>query len=186
MGVSPFGIDYTDYNNYPLGSKTSGKEMVEPFGKIFAVFRSMQRPWAQWAFEGKTYGLAEGDDRKDQLLTLQHSWQLKASFREWQFGERSWGGAPKDFPAGTESPNGGLSIAQIADNEFVVVGQNVRLRIESTAADASRWIHARVEEGHFDAAGQWVLERGWNGDQIDWGINLTDKPVILKIKMGRY
>jgi beta-galactosidase GanA len=186
MGVSPFGMDYTDYNNFPLGSKISGKEMIEPFGKIFAVFRSMQRPWAQWAFEGKTYGLAEGDDRKDQLLTLAHNWQLKASFREWQFGERSWGGAPKEFPAGTESPNGGLSIAQINNNEFVVVGQNVRLRIESTAADASRWMNARVEEGHFDAAGQWVMERVWNGDQIDWGINLTNQPVILKIRMGKY
>jgi len=186
LGVAPFGMDYSDYNNFPLGSKIAGKAMIEPYGKIFGVFGSMQKQWAQWAFEGKTYGLSEGDDRKDQSLDMKHQWTLKASFREWQFGERSWGGAPKDFPAGTESPNGGVAVAQTSDNEFVVAGQNLRLRIESTTQKPNSWMYARVEEGHFDGAGQWVMERNWNGDQTDWGINLTDQPVILKIKMGRF
>ena len=29
-----------------------------------------------------------------------------------------------------------------------------------------------VEEGTFDN-GRWVMERRWNGDQIDYGLNLT-------------
>lgn len=43
----------------------------------------------------------------------------------------------------------------------------------------------RVEEGAF-RDGKWVMARVWNGDQTDYGINLLDKPQILKITMGRY
>ena len=44
----------------------------------------------------------------------------------------------------------------------------------------------RVEEGHFDAQGDWVMDRIWNGDQTDYGLNLIDQPVWLKVTMGRY
>lgn len=37
-----------------------------------------------------------------------------------------------------------------------------------------------------DAAGKWVMERNWNGDQAGYGLNLTGHPVILKVRMGRY
>jgi len=43
MGFSPFGIDYTTYSNFPLGAKTTGKPMVEPFGRVYAAFRPMER-----------------------------------------------------------------------------------------------------------------------------------------------
>ena len=186
LGVAPFGIDYTDYSNFPMGSKVTGKPMVEPFAKIYAVFGSMQRQWAKWASEGRTYGLAEGDDRKDQTLTMGNKWTATVSFREWQFGERSWPNSTKEVPLGTETPNGGVSIAQTADDEFIVVGQNARLRFDSASKEGNGWMYARVEEGHFDASGQWVMERNWNGDQTDWGINLTANPRILKIKVARY
>jgi len=185
LGVAPFGIDYTDYSNFPLGAKLTGKPMVEPFGKIYAVFRSVQRQWAKWAFEGRTYGVAEGDDRKDQTVSMKE-WKATVSFREWQFGERSWPNFTKEVPPNTEIPNGGVSIAQIADNEFIVVGQNARLKIDSIAKQGNGHLYARVEEGHFDASDRWVMERNWNGDQTDYGINLTANPVVLKIKMGRY
>jgi beta-galactosidase GanA len=48
----------------------------------------------------------------------------------------------------------------------------------------SMW--ARVEEGRFDAAGKWIMERNWNGDQADYGLNLPATPVVLKVKMGTY
>ena len=41
-----------------------------------------------------------------------------------------------------------------------------------------------VEEGMF-AGGSWVMSRRWNGDQIDYGLNLT-RPVLLKVRMGTY
>jgi beta-galactosidase GanA len=39
-----------------------------------------------------------------------------------------------------------------------------------------------VEEGTFDK-GQWVTKRRWNGDQTDYGLNLT-RPTLLKVRFG--
>ncbi|MYM24822.1 beta-galactosidase [Duganella sp. FT135W] len=183
IGFSPFGIDYADYSNYPLGHKATDKTMVEPFGKIYAAFRPMERQWAKWSFEGRTYGVAEGDDRQPQTLDMK-GWKATISFREWQFGEREYFKHIKDLPAGTESPNGGAAIAQISDNEFIIIGQRARVKIDHAEGKPSMW--ARVEEGHYDAAGKWIMERNWNGDQTDYGLNLTGNPVVLKVKLGTY
>ena len=186
LGIAPFGIDYTSYTNFPLGAKESGgPAIVEPFAASYALFASMDRPWARWAFEGRTHGVAEGDDRKDQSIAL-GAWTATVSFQEWQFGDKSWPNHPSEAPPGTEKPSGGVAVAQLGPDEFVVTGQHARVRIASTKPQGKGAMFARVEEGHFDAAGQWVMERNWNGDQTDWGLNFTASPVILKVRMGRY
>jgi beta-galactosidase GanA len=183
IGFAPFGIDYADYSNFPLGHKATDKTMVEPFGKIYAAFRPMERQWAKWAFEGRTYGVAEGDDRQPQTFDMK-GWKATISFREWQFGEREYFKHVKDVPAGTEIPNGGVAIAQISDNEFIIIGQRARVKIDHAEGKPSMW--ARVEEGHYDPSGKWIMERNWNGDQTDYGLNLTGNPVVLKVKLGTY
>jgi hypothetical protein len=61
------------------------------------------------------------------------------------------------------------------------------VKIDGTGVNAGKpSMFARVEEGHFDAAGKWIMERNWNGDQADWGLNLTGNPVVLKVRMGTY
>ncbi|WP_051971560.1 DUF5597 domain-containing protein [Massilia sp. 9096] len=186
MGVAPFGIDYADYSNYPLGSPYTDKRMVEPFAQVYAAFAPMQRQWARWAFEGRTHGVAEGDDRAPQTLALQ-GWKATVSFREFQFGEREWLHDKSDYPLGTDKPNGGLALAQLGPDEFLVVGQRARLKVSGAGANAgkpSMW--ARVEEGHFEPDGRWVMERVWNGDQTDYGLNLPATPTVLKVRMGTY
>jgi hypothetical protein len=183
IGFAPFGIDYADYSNFPLGHKATDKTMTEPFGKIYAAFRPMERQWAKWAFEGRTYGIAEGDDRQPQTVDMK-GWKATISFREWQFGEQKYFKDVKDVPAGTEKPNGGVAIAQIGENEFIIIGQRARVKIDHAAGKPSMW--ARVEEGRYDAAGKWIMERNWNGDQTDYGLNLTGNPVVLKVKLGTY
>ncbi len=183
INFSPFGIDYADYSNFPLGHKATDKTMVEPYGKIYSAFRPMERQWSKWAFEGRTYGVAEGDDRAPQTIAMK-GWKGTISFREWQFGEREYFKDVKDLPAGTEKPNGGVAIAQIADNEFIIVGQYARVKIDHADGKPTMW--ARVEEGYYDPSGKWIMERNWNGDQTDYGLNLTGKPVVLKVKVGTY
>jgi beta-galactosidase GanA len=186
LGVAPFGIDYADYSNYPLGSKLKDKTMAEPFGKIMAVFRPMERLWAKWAFEGRTHGVAETEERTPQTIALKN-WKATVSFLEWQYGERKRHPEVKEGPAGTETPSGGLAIAQTGDNEFIITGQHARIQMEGDGANAGKpSLWDRVEEGHFDAAGKWVMERVWNGDQVDCGLNFTDKPVVLKVTIGTY
>jgi beta-galactosidase GanA len=186
LGVAPFGIDYASYSNYPLGSKFTDRRMVEPFAKVYAAFAPMQRLWARWAFEGRTHGVAEGDDRAPQTVALE-GWKATVSFREFQFGEREYLRDKNEYAAGTESPGGGVAIAQIGPGEFVVVGQQARIKLSGAGANAGKpSMYARVEEGRFDDAGKWIMERNWNGDQTDYGLNLPASPTVLRIRMGTY
>ncbi|PTT91694.1 glycoside hydrolase [Pelomonas sp. HMWF004] len=181
LGVAPFGIDYFNYSNFPLGSQSTDKTMVEPFARVYKMFAPLQRQWAQWAFEGRTRGAAEGDDRQPQALEFP-GWTAKLSYREWQFGETSWKMTDK-LPPGTEQPGGGVAMAQTADDEFIVIGQRTRVRIEPAAG--TQGFQLRVEQGRFDAQGRWQMDRVWNGDQVDYGLNLPAEPVMLKVKMAR-
>jgi beta-galactosidase GanA len=186
IGVAPFGLDYASYSNYPLGSKFTDRRMVEPFAKVYDVFAPMQRVWARWAYEGRTYGAAEGDDRKPQTVAM-NGWDAHLSFREFQFGEREWQKDKTEYAEGTEHPSGGVAIAQIGPDEFVLVGQQIRVKLSGTGPNAGKpAMFARVEEGRFDADGKWVMERNWNGDQTDYGLNLPAAPTVLKVRMGTY
>lgn len=186
IGIAPFGLDYADYSNYPLGSKFTDRRMVEPFAKVYGVFAPMARQWARWAFEGRTHGVAEGDDRAPQTLTLR-GWKATVSFREFQFGERQYLKDKNEYQSGTELPSGGVAFAQVGDNEFVLVGQQARIKFAVDGAnDGKPSMLARVEEGRFDANGKWVMERNWNGDQTDYGLNLPATPVVLKVRLGTY
>ena len=183
IGVVPFGVDYFNYSNFPLGAKTSEKSIIVPWAKVYRGFAPMARQWARWAFEGKTFGVAEGDDHTDQLIEMK-GWKANVSFGQWQFGEKDWPGNKKEAPPWATTMQGGTAIAQIGPDEFLIVGQRARLRID--ALDGGNAMIARAEEGKFDAQGRWVMQRVWNGDQTDWGLNLGDEPTVLKVKMGRY
>jgi len=182
LGISPFGIDYFNYSNFPLGSKFTDKRMVEPFAGIYAVFGSMQRQWATWAFEGRTHGVAEGDDHADQTITMK-GWKAQVSFGQWQFGEKD---GVRERPAHADKPLGGVAIAQVSDDEFVIIGQYARVRIDPATPQGNGSMIARAEEGRFDVNGRWVMERNWNGDQTDSGLNLPATPTVLKVRLGRY
>jgi len=183
IGIVPFGIDYFPYSNYPLGSKQTDKSMIEPWARAYSGFVPMARQWARWAFEGRTYGAAEPDDHGDQLLTMK-GWRANVTFGQWQFGEREWPSNKKESPAWSTTLQGGVAIAQTGPDEFIMVGQRARIRIEPLEGNTA--LIARVEQGRFDAKGQWQMERVWNGDQTDWGLNLGEQPVTLKVRMGKY
>ncbi|MFT7723499.1 MAG: DUF5597 domain-containing protein [Roseateles sp.] len=182
IGVSPFGMDYFDYSNHPLGAAATDKTIVQPFERIYRMFAPIQRLWAQWAFEGRTRGAAEGDDRQPQQLAFP-GWTARLAYRLGRFGEPGWGGEFAKPAPGTEEPGGGAAMAQIGPDEFLLIGHRVRVRM--APAEGTQGMMLRAEEGRFDAQGRWVMARVWNGDQVDWGLNLPAEPVMLKIRMGR-
>ncbi|WP_255370238.1 DUF5597 domain-containing protein [Roseateles sp. YR242] len=186
IGVSPFGVDYADYSNYPLGSAHTDERMTAPIAQVYRLLRPMASAWAGWALQGRTRGAAEGDDHQAQSLALD-GWTAQLSFGEWQFGERSWPQLKDDAPAGSEQPQGGVAIAQIGPDEFIVVGQRTRVRFNPDASFKGRG-HTLLsaEEGQFDAKGRWVMTRRWNGDQVDWGFNLPARGTVLRVRLGRY
>lgn len=182
IGVSPFGMDYFDYSNHPLGTPATDKTLVQPFERVYRMFAPIQRQWAQWAFDGKTQGIGEADDRQPQQLAFP-GWTARLSYRLGRFGEASWGGEFAKPAPGTEEPGGGAAMAQLGPDEFLLIGQRVRVRMEP--AEGTSGMLLRAEQGRFDAQGRWLMERVWNGDQVDWGLNLPAEPVMLKLTMGR-
>ncbi len=184
LGVVPFGIDYFDYSNFPLGSRLTDRRMVEPFAKVYAAFAPIQREWARWAFEGRTYGASQPDDHAERTLQMK-GWQARIAWGEWQFGEKSWFPPDTDRPPHATRPTGGVAIAQTGDDEFLLVGQQARVRFEALEAGGPATMFVRVEQGRFGRDGRWQAQRRWNGDQVDYGLNLPADPVLLKVTMGR-
>jgi hypothetical protein len=98
--------------------------------------------------------------------------------KDWRHARR-----PPPHPSEPEERGRGLVI-QVDRHEFYVVGANVRLHLRhriapEVALDAS-WArdhlltrlapYVRVDEGHFDAEGAFVVDRRRNGDETDHGV----------------
>ena len=65
-------------------------------------------------------------------------------------------------------------VAQLGPDEFLVAGADLRLRFALADAGGGENMQIlSVEEGTFEG-GNWVMRRRWNGDQIDYGLNLTE------------
>ena len=184
IGFSPFGLDQTGYSNYPLGAKTVDAQALENFAVHYRLLAPMAREWARLAYEGNVWGAGEADDRKAETLKLGDRWTATLSYGEWQFGsiDQPWMGKAEKQP-GREVPDGGALIAQLSPNEFLITGYRARVSFGSVKGE--RFLMARVEEGHFEG-GQWVFDRLWNGDQTDYGLNLTTTPQVLKVKLATY
>jgi beta-galactosidase GanA len=113
------------------------------------------------------------------------SWKITGRWGEWAFGEKSWTFLKADPPAWADQPVGGLAVIQLADDEFLLIGDHVRVIFERAAGGGDKSILLRVEEGRFES-GEWRMKRVWNGDQTDWGLNLIDRPQVLRVTMARY
>jgi beta-galactosidase GanA len=76
-------------------------------------------------------------------------------------------------------------VAGLGPNEYLVTGYRARVRFERARQSNTPFMLARVEEGHYEQ-GQWIFERIWNGDQTDWGLNFTDLPQVLRVRLAEY
>lgn len=188
IGFDPFGFDYTGYSNYPLGEKDWGPDKVKPFGTVYKLFGSFDRVWAKLSYESQVWGVSEPDDHTAQTLDLGTKWNAKVTYRQWQFGMPEWDPENKNgFPEGSDVPSGGVAVARLSDNEFLVAGLNARISFGAGADNASKgMLLDRVEEGHYDSAGHWIFERVWNGDETDYGLNFTGEPSLLKVRLATY
>jgi len=198
IGFAPFGMDYTDYYNYPLGADNLSDETIGHFGEIYHLFKPMAGVWAELNAQGKVYAVAEpadttqanrkiwnaeksetGNEPDNYTQTLDLGrWNAEVTYGRPMF----WIDPPKgNFPS-----SGGAAIAKLDENEFLVTGFRCRVTFKpSEEIKTEKTMVLRVEEGYFDD-GQWVFERVWNGDQTDWGLNFTSQEHILKVTMATY
>jgi beta-galactosidase GanA len=184
IGFAPFGMDATGFSNYPLGAKVLDQETIEAFGSKFRLFAPIAKQWAKAAGSGATWGAAKGADAGDQSGVLGR-WRVTAMFDLWEFGERDWTWIKTDPHPAKGKPLGGMAVAQLGPDEFLLSGSDVRVRFalaESAKGESGTML--RVEEGTFGPGGRWIMSRVWNGDQTDYGLNFTGTPVLLKVKLA--
>jgi beta-galactosidase GanA len=183
LGIVPFGIDYTGYSNYPLGAKDVN-EAIDAFGAPYRLLAPMAREWARASFERRTWGAGEPDDHASRTLDLGR-WTATLSFDEWQFGMKEWFPDLKDNPS-WRPLSGGALLAELGPDEFLLAGQNVRVSF-GVGGDrhANGVIFDVVEEGSY-VNGKWTRIRIWNGDQSDYGLNLTEDSRLLRVKLATY
>lgn len=184
IGWAPFGMDGTGYSNFPLGAKQLDAETLEAFASKYRLLAPIARDWAKLALEHPAIGFAKPKDGADQTQVMGR-WKVTAMYGMWEFGERDWTWIDMPPNPKKDLPVGGAAVIQLAPNEFLVAGSDLRLRFGLDKPAAGENVQfLDVEEGTFEN-GRWVMKRRWNGDQTDYGLNLT-RPVLIKVRMGTY
>jgi beta-galactosidase GanA len=183
IGWSPFGMDATGYFNFPLGARQLDPETLDAFAAKFALLAPVARDWAKLSFEHPTAGFAKPQDGADQTAVLRR-WKIRARYGLWAFGQPEWHPDAPPNP-NKERPVGGAAIIQLGPDEFLVAGSDLRLEFDLSGGEThenSQFLD--VEEGTFEN-GRWLMARRWNGDQVDYGLNLST-PTLLKVRLGTY
>ena len=182
IGFAPFGMDGTGYSNHPLGTERLDAEAIEAFAAPYRLLAPVARDWARLAFAHPGWGVARGPDGADQSQVLGR-WRITAQFGLWQFGEREWiARDARPHPNATRAV-GGAAFIQLGADEFLLAGQDIRIRFAPVGAGETMQ-YLSVEEGSF-VAGTWRMRRRWNGDQTDYGLNLTG-PTLLRVRLATY
>lgn len=186
VGFAPFGMDFTGYVNYPLGASERGAEMVAPFAALYEVMGPIARDWARISFEHRTWGVAKPDDNADQELAL-GAWTARVEYDQHMFGMADWTWLPQNEPPpNLARPSGGALIAELGPNEYLVIAQNCRVSFSlAEPGETNGFVFDRVEEGRF-VDGEWVMDRNWNGDQTDYGLNFGERPQVLRVRLATY
>ncbi|RYY04396.1 MAG: beta-galactosidase [Gammaproteobacteria bacterium] len=204
IGFAPFGMDDTDYVNYPLGASKYDDETVENFAQHYRVIAPMMREWAKLSFENNVWGASEplDADAVKKMVAKPDATKEEKEAASKKIAEAltqildlgKWNaevtyGRPMFFtspPVGNDVASGGALIAQLSENEYLVTGYKARVEFKPSAEiKDSKYMIDRIEEGHYEK-GKWIMERVWNGDQTDWGLNFAKRPHVLKVRMATY
>ena len=181
LGFAPFGMDFTGYVNFPLGTPKLDQDTIQAFARNYELVEPMMRELAALNLQGKVWGAAEPIETHVQHIVLGEAgsapWQVEVSYGREMFGDGDAKGNP--------TPCGGVLLAGLGPNEYLVTGYRTRVRFERAQQSRTPFMLARVEEGHFEQ-GKWIFERIWNGDQTDWGLNFTNLPQVLRVRLAEY
>lgn len=195
IGISPFGMDDTGYTNYPLGAAVYNDEVIAHFSRLYDLVRPMEREWAELSAMGKVWGVAEPDhppiaedvDSEKQKQIAAEAFTQILNLGEWTatvtYGRPMFWIAP---PQGNTPPAGGVLLAQLSKDEFLVTGHKARVEFTpASEAIGKKHMFERVEEGYYKG-GKWIMLRVWNGDQTDWGLNFAERQHLLRVKLAAY
>ncbi len=170
IGFSPFGVDQTGWN-------ISGDEPWKEHARNFELIAPMSREIAQLEFDGKLKTAVEEPGHATQELDF-GPWQATVAFG---FPQNDGGHAP-----GTKDAHAAAVVAQLSPDEFLVTG--VDASVVFHLPGKLPWMHSQIitaEQGVYEN-GVWKQLRLWNGDETDRGLCFYQKPLVVRIKMGRF
>ena len=169
IGYSPFGVD----------GRTPGSHsaLAEEYSLLVPVADKL----SQWAAEGRIFTSFEPEDHSVQTVDL-GEWDAVLAFGNPARSNSQPQGSTADrsIPA-----TGKAMIVKMGEGDFLVVGSRVRFSFRPKGRNEGKfWHFLRVEEGHYDNDGNWVMHRVLNGDQTDWtGPYVGQSPAMLRIKV---
>lgn len=179
IGWAPFGMDATDYSNYPLGARKLDPATIDAFATLYGLFRPIAADWADVASRHPTWGTSKVKANEDG--TTMGRWKISVAYGQNNFDVPWPELAP---PPWAKEPVGGGVVAQLGPDEFLVAGQYSRFRF--TPVDPATNVQIMsAEEGTF-IEGHWQMQRRWNGDQTSYGFNFNEKPALLRIRLATY
>jgi len=179
IGWSPFGLDLTRYSNQTSGPEAMEAQALKPVARQYELLAPIARKLAAGNQAGKVRGASEDPEQHTQTLDFER-WQVVL-----EYGMPSFGNWMK--PKGNTPPDGGAVILELSPDEYLVAGHHVRVDFKPTFAPGKKRLWMKVEEGNYDAAGNWKMSRIWNGDQTDYGLNLkADENLLLKVRLTTY
>jgi hypothetical protein len=184
LGFAPFGVDRISAGTVPTGipGVAPGQNLVDlvrPMMDNYRLLASAVPNIAEWQGTGKLHSAVEEDQITERLLVLTNYEALV------QFGpaQASYGGM---FASGTEKRTGRAMVAEIAPDEFMLIGFDSR--ISFLPRRGSKFRHAQfvlVEEGSLEN-GKWMPARRLNGDESFFGVSLPSTGAILRVKLMSY
>jgi len=179
LGFAPFGLDLSRYSNQTEGPEAMEADALKPFAHQYSLLAPIARRLAQGNIEGRVQGVSEDPASHVQSLTFDR-WKAEISY-----GMPSFGNGMQ--PKGNSSTDGGVVFEQLGPDEFLIAGHHARVDFAPTFAPGKKRLWLKVEEGSYDAAGDWKTSRIWNGDQTDYGLNLkSDEDILLKVRLTTY
>ena len=180
IGWAPFGMDATNYSNYPLGARKLDAATIEAFAAPYRLFKPIASEWAAIAGKHPTWGSSKGSAGEES--TSMGRWKITAIYGRNNFDIPAWPGM--ESPAWAKEAVGGGVVAQLGPDEFLVAGQYSRFQFTPTDAALNGQILS-AEEGTF-VNGQWKASRRWNGDQTSYGFNFNEQPALLRVRLSTY
>ena len=179
IGFAPFGLDLSRYSNQTEGPEAMESSALKPFAQQYSLLAPIARKLAKANLEGKLQAVSEDPDNHTQALAFER-WRAEISY-----GMPSFGNGMQ--PKGNSPADGGVVLVELGPDEFLVAGHHARVDFTPTFEPGKKRLLLKVEEGSYDAAGDWKTARVWNGDQTDYGLNLkSDENVLLKVRMTTF
>ena len=172
LGYAPFGLD-----RQVEGGKVS--DLAKPFAEDCRLLGPAIPLITELQGTGKLHSAVEEQYLTDRLI---HSSKFDVLV---QFGtlHPEYGGT---FGTQTPGMTGRALVAELAPDEFVVLGFDASVRFQPVRGSVEHSAQfVRVEEGTF-IDGQWKTTRVLNGDQTFFAVRLPSQGTTLRLKLMAY